>query len=168
MERLKPIDLERIVLPRGIGGYKRRVVDDLLLRAAKEIETLLNELRIVQDHATQQERELERFRAQEHVLKESILLAQKTADETRALAHREGEVMLQEARQRMAEETRAAEEKLKELHWQLEQIELDRMRFRRQFRAVLEEHLKALDEPQPTLTTYGVVGESGPGESESL
>lgn len=154
MDRLLPIDLDHAGLPLGVRGYKRKPTDALLARASAEIERLLSELKAAHERVALQDQELERFRSQEHTLKESILLAQKMADETRALAHREAEVVREEARQRLSEETRAAEERLKELHWQLEQLELDRMRFRRRMRAELEETLKVFSDP-----VEGVAGE---------
>lgn len=102
MERLLPIDLERLTLRRALRGYERASVDQWLANASAEIETLLHERDEAREANARLQSELATHRAQESTLKDALLLATKAADETRALAHREADQIIAGAEARIA------------------------------------------------------------------
>lgn len=152
MERMMPIDLERKKLKKGLRGYDTHEVDALLERAAKEIETLLGELKQTRELSERQRAEIETFRAQESTLKEALLLAQRTADETRFTAHKEADLIVEEARRKAADLETQTQTRINDLRWELERLRLDRQRFVTGFRALLESHLREIAEQDPPLS----------------
>lgn len=123
MERITPIDIERAELPLAFRGYSRARVDELLKQCAGELGHLLNELKKERDALKLALQELDRFRAEEQTLKEALVVAQKAADETRANAHKESELIVERARmdaERTTAELRAETERLKILRQRLE------------------------------------------------
>jgi cell division initiation protein len=134
MERLLPIDLERLQFRRTLRGYDPRSVDDWKTRSATEIETLIKELAAMREACERQSGELETLRAQEDTLKNALVLAQKAADETRALAHKEAELILADARG-----------KVRQAHEEVERLRLEATRLAGSLRALAD----TVDRNQP-------------------
>src|SRR5690348_5082053 len=103
LERIWPIDLERVDLKKSLRGYDRSQVQDLMNRAAKEMASLRSELDEAKSENPRIKQELDSLRAQENTLKETLILAQRTADDTRASAHKEADLITEQARQKAAE-----------------------------------------------------------------
>ncbi len=149
MERLRPLDLEKTQFKSSFRGYDKATVDLIVARAAREIETLLGELKHAQETATHALTELEHFRAQESTLKEALILAQKASDETRANAHKQAELIEEQAQQRALELERQAQQKVRDLRWEIERLSLDRHKFEQRLRSLLDEHMRLLDIDRP-------------------
>ncbi|MFY9233917.1 MAG: DivIVA domain-containing protein [Fimbriimonadaceae bacterium] len=146
MDRIKPIDIERTRFGKAILGYNREEVDELLQRLASEVETLLKEQLRAQEQLDLQSKELDVYRAQESLLKEALILAQKTADETRASAHKEAELIVQETLQKTDRLSHDLQAKISDLRWEVERLRLEKQKFLRGFRAMLEEYLAEVDQ----------------------
>lgn len=134
MERLLPIDLERLTLRRAFRGYDRASVDQWLAHASAEIETLLHERDEARNANERLMAELGTHRAQEATLKDALLLAQKAADDTRALAHREAEQIIAQAEARIAR-----------MHEQAEGLRLETVKAAAGLRALADATTKSLD-----------------------
>ncbi|MGC8783518.1 MAG: DivIVA domain-containing protein [Armatimonadota bacterium] len=136
--RLTPIDITNKRFRRALRGYRTNEVDEFLAEIGADYEAVVVENARLKEQVAQMQQELERYRAIEEAMKEALVLAQRTADELRASAHREAEVIraqaelqvrqqfeqhrkaiedLQAARQRFAIELRSA------LHGMLEFVE---------------------------------------------
>lgn len=146
MERMTPIDLERTELKKSMSGYDRSQVQALLQRAAKEMSLLRGEVESLQSENAKLTRELETHRSQENTLKEALILAQRTADDTRASAHKEADLILEEARQKAGEIEQQNQSKINDLRWELERLRLEKQKFLSQFRALLEAQLRDVAE----------------------
>jgi len=146
MERIFSTDVEQFEPKVRWRGYDRAEVSDMLLRVTRELETLRTELAQASATLEQQKSELAGYRAQENTLQQALILAQKTADDTRANAHREAELIQEDARQKVADIQRDMEARLNDLRWEIERLRLDKQKFVNSFRAMLESHLRDLAE----------------------
>lgn len=144
MDRMMPIDLERVDLRKRVRGYDPGQVHALLARVADEWETLHREVNALREEASRLASANADFRAREDTLKEALLLAQKAADETRANAHQEAERIVADARRKAAED-------LRELRDQVSRLREERREFEAEFRHLLEGCLAKLDRPTLTL-----------------
>lgn len=153
MERLKPIDLERTQLRRRFRGFDRDQVQHLIGQAANEIALLLHELGETRTDLELLRREVEGYRLQESALTEALVLAQRTADETRSLAHRDAEAIVDEARRRAEVIRRDAEAECEDVMRELERLRAEKSRFIRELRANLQAHLDGLEDRQPVIVT---------------
>jgi cell division initiation protein len=149
--RLTPIDLLNKRFATSLRGYARGAVEDYLREIAADYEATVAENARLRETVENLEREIERYRSMETTLKEALILAQKTADETRAQAHREAEAVLREAQSRAAAVSEDAERRL-------EAVRQQRMRFAREFRATLQAYLDSLDGDART-RSHGSEGE---------
>ncbi|HJP83904.1 MAG TPA: DivIVA domain-containing protein [Fimbriimonadaceae bacterium] len=146
MERMMPMDLERAQLKSVFRGYDRSQVQALLQRAAKEMSALRSEIDTLRSDISRSKSEAESYRAQEDTLKEALLLAQKTADETRANAHKEADLILESSRQKAAESEADMQAKINDLRWELERLRLEKQRFLAGYRSMLESQLRDIGE----------------------
>ncbi|GIV19912.1 MAG: hypothetical protein KatS3mg023_1663 [Armatimonadota bacterium] len=127
--RLTPIDITNKRFRRALRGYRTSEVDEFLAEVGADYEAVVLENARLREQVAQMQQELERYRAMEEAMKEALVLAQRTADELRATAHKEAEILraqaelqirqqfeqqrkaitdLQTARQRFAIELRSA------------------------------------------------------------
>jgi cell division initiation protein len=146
MDRMMPVDLERVDLKKSFRGFERTQVQTLLQRAAQEMAALRKEADTLRDERAKLARELETYRGQEDTLKEALILAQRTADETRASARTEADLIIEAARQKAAEAESALHTKVNDLRWELERLRLDRQKFLSSYRGMLETQLRDIAE----------------------
>jgi len=146
MERIMPIDLERTDLRTRFRGYDRDQVNALLQRGAKEMSALRGETDALIAENAKLQQEVQSFRAQENTLKEALLLAQRTADETRAAAHKESELIVEQARQKAHETESQMQSRINDLRFELEQLRLEKQKFLSNYRAILEAQLRDIAE----------------------
>ncbi|MCW5939711.1 MAG: DivIVA domain-containing protein [Fimbriimonadaceae bacterium] len=154
MERVTPQDLERSQLPKSLRGYQPEAVDRLLASVSTQMESQLVEIRRLQQSLRDCERELDRFRSQETLMKEALMLANRAAEETRTLAQREAETIVQAARQEAAEIKRSAKESVLALQLESERLSEQKRAFEFGFRALLREHLDRLGSTMAVVASH--------------
>ena len=140
MDRIMPIDLERVQLKKSFRGYETSAVDQLIKGTTDSLQSLLIENAGLREEVERQRQELDRTRLQENTLKDALLLAQKAADETRAAAHRHAENIIEEARQAALAERISMQQQVSELRWDMERIRTERRRFEDEFKGMLERY----------------------------
>lgn len=155
-----PIDLEHTNFKRAFRGYAPEGVDQLIQRCSQEIETLLGENVRLRDQIAGLEETVARYRMEEQTLRDSIVMAQRAADDTRASANRHADVILEEARQSALAEKIAVQQKVSELRWEIERLKDERRRHMGEYKAFLERQLREIE--PVTLSAQAVV------ESESV
>ena len=98
MEKITPIDIQHKSFKKALQGYDRAEVDQFL---DEIIETLEDEAQhraaLEADIADLKER-ISHFKAMEESLHNTLVLAQRTADEVKASAHKEADLIREKAR----------------------------------------------------------------------
>jgi cell division initiation protein len=161
MDRIMPIDLERVQLKKSFRGYETSAVDKLIKGSTESLQSLLIENAGLREEVERQRQELDRTRLQENTLKDALLLAQKAADETRAAAHRHAENIIEVARQAALAERIAMQQQVSELRWDFERLRTERKRFEDEFKGMLERYQRDIA-VMPLLS--GVQGDLQPAE----
>lgn len=105
-----PHDLRNAELREAFRGYRPDEVEELLERAAVTLERVHERMRSLQERVAQVEQEAASGREMESVLRQTLLLAQRTADETMTTAHERARQLLEEAEDNALQMTTAAEE----------------------------------------------------------
>jgi cell division initiation protein len=106
---LTPVELRHIRFPRRPLGYSRGTVEDLLERVAASFEDVWRDRADLRDEVERLESEVARYKELDVLLRNSLVSAERAADELRAQAGREADVILHEARVRAREITAVAE-----------------------------------------------------------
>ena len=105
-----PHDLRNAELREAFRGYRPDEVEELLERAAVTLERMHERSRLLQERIGQVEQEASNGREMESVLRQTLLLAQRTADETITSAHEKARQLVEEAEDAALAMTTAAEE----------------------------------------------------------
>ncbi|MFN7161791.1 MAG: DivIVA domain-containing protein, partial [Fimbriimonadales bacterium] len=128
-------------------GYDPAAVDAFLQEVAAHYEEVVTENHRMREELIGLRQEADRYKAMEDALKESLVLAQRSADETRSHAHKEAELILREAQLKAEQIVHEAEERARRLLAETESIEARKRAAVMELRTLLLTHLQAL-EPQ--------------------
>ena len=105
---ITPVELHHLELRRGLRGYRRKPVDQLIQEIATSFEEVWRERADFADRIEQLEGELARHRDLETLLRTTLVSAERSAHELKDQARREAELMVEEAHAEARAVTRAA------------------------------------------------------------
>ncbi|TEB05799.1 Septum site-determining protein DivIVA [Pelotomaculum schinkii] len=164
---ITPLDIQKKEFRKAMRGYREEEVDAFLDQVIQDYEALFRENQTLKEKLVLAEQSTARYREIEEVLKNTMIMAQKSADELRQNAEKETSLRLDQARieaeqiTREAEQEAAAliqeadlkaagmikdaEEKAKLIYEEYHRMERDAQVFRMKFRAFLEAQMKYLD-----------------------
>jgi cell division initiation protein len=132
---ITPVELHHIRLKRGLLGYRRGPVDELIVEIADSFEEVWRQRADYADRIEQLEGELSRHRDLESLLRTTLVSAEKSAHELKDQAKREAELVVGEAHAEARAVTRAAASERERL-----------LAEARKVRALLEAALDAVDD----------------------
>jgi cell division initiation protein len=137
-----PVEIRHLRLGRRLLGYDRRATDRLLEDVAASFEDVWRERADLRDELERLEGELQRHREVEEALRNTLLSAERMADELRAQAHREADVIVAEARGKAREVSAEGEAERERIHTEIRRLRSLESDVRADYRAFL---LTALD-----------------------
>jgi cell division initiation protein len=105
---LTPVEIRHVALGKGLRGYKRAAVDELLEDVTASFEAVWRERADLQDRVESLENELVRFKELESLLRQTLVSAERASHELRDQAKREAELIVSEAHAEAREVTRRA------------------------------------------------------------
>jgi cell division initiation protein len=105
---ITPVELHHIPLKRGLLGYRRGPVDELIVEIADSFEEVWRQRADYADRIEQLEGELSRHHDLESLLRTTLVSAEKSAHELKDQAKREAELVVSEAHAEARAVTRAA------------------------------------------------------------
>jgi cell division initiation protein len=105
---ITPVELHHLELRRGLLGYRRKPVDDLIEEIARSYEEVWRQRADLADRIEQLEDELARHRDLETLLRTTLVSAERSAHELEDQARREAALVVEEAHAEAREVTRAA------------------------------------------------------------
>lgn len=170
---MTPLDIQKKEFPRAFRGYSKEEVDSFLDRINQDYENLYRENQELKEKLAQADRNMARYREIEEVLKNTMIMVQKNADElrqntekeTRLLmdqarieadqlnreAEQEAAALLQEADKRAAEMVSGAESKVRLILEEHHRLEREAQVCRVRFRSFLEAQMKLLDSEEENI-----------------
>lgn len=150
---LTPLDIEKFELRTGFRGYAREDVERFRYEALRSVEDYLARISALQARVGELERDLQQYRANEDLLKSSVVLAQKTSDE-----------LITAARQRAELIVREAEAEGEVIRRRLADIRNEREQFEYAFHGLLSGFLHRLEQGNPSLKPEPPAALPSPGE----
>jgi cell division initiation protein len=105
---LSPAEIRHAELDRGLFGYKRETVDDLLDDVVESFEQVWRERADLADKVEHLEGEIVRFRELESLLRTTLVSAERASHELRDQARKEAELIVSEAQSEARRVTRDA------------------------------------------------------------
>ena len=134
---IAPVELHHIRLRRGLFGYRRSPVDELIRDTADSFEEVWRQRADFADRIEQLEGELARHRDLETLLRTTLVSAERTSHELKDQARREAGIILEEAHAEARAVTRTATAERERL-----------LAEARKIRALLEAALDAVDDAE--------------------
>jgi cell division initiation protein len=146
---LTPVEIRHVKLDRRVLGYERRGVERLLEEIAASFEDVWRERADLRDEIERLEGELQRQREIEEALRNTLLSAERMADELRARAHHEADLIVEEARAKAREIAASAEAEEQRVRDEIRRLRALETDVRAEFRAFLSSALERLEGDPP-------------------
>jgi cell division initiation protein len=142
---LTPVEIRHVQLPRRAFGYGRAAVDRLLEEVQRSFEDVWRDRADLRDEVDRLEGEVARYREVDVLLRNSLVAAERAADELRAQAGKEAAVILEEARVRAREIAAEAEGERERIRAEIRRLKALEGEVRAGYRAFLLTALDRLD-----------------------
>jgi cell division initiation protein len=143
--RITPLDIGNHAFPTRLSGYDREEVDAFLTMIAEDYEAVVREAEALREEVVRLEARVEGLTANETILQETLVTAQKLSDELRGTAAKESELVIGEAEIRAEKILDAAHRRAARLAEDIREMKALRMRLAATVRAAIETHLTLLD-----------------------
>ena len=142
MADITPTDIENLHFRRSMSGYAREEVDDFLQQVSDSLFHALEENQRLRTQVDDLRGQLQRYQQTEDLIRNALVLAERTADETRQRAHEEADLI-----------RRQAEENIRALRAEQDTLQQQRLRVIAELRGVLQSQLALLETQERRLTT---------------
>jgi cell division initiation protein len=142
---LTPVEIRHVRIGRRPLGYERLGVDRLLDDIASSYEDVWRDRADLRDELERLESELHRQREIEDALRNTLLSAERMADELRARAHQEADLIVEEARAKAREIGASAEADEQRVRDEIRRLRALQADVRAEFRAFLASALERLE-----------------------
>lgn len=144
--KLTPLDIHHKEFSKSLRGYNEVEVDEFLDQVADELERLFKENIELSERIEAAEEKVRGYQEMERTLNNTLLAAQKSADDIIAKAKHEAEVVLKDAEVKAKEIIHNALQQKQKAQADLVRIKQAEEQFRVEFRALLESHLRGIAE----------------------
>jgi cell division initiation protein len=101
---------------KGVRGYSEDEVRNFLALIAQDYEALYSENAKIREAMQRLEQDLSRYHLMEETMNSSLILAQQTAEDLKAIARQEAQLMLEEAKQRISDVLMVYQEIIKRMN----------------------------------------------------
>ncbi len=151
--KVTPVDIQHKEFKRAIQGYAREEVDQFLDDVIEQLETDIDERTRLEALVTELQEKVSHFKAMEDSLRSTLVLAQRTADELKATAHKEVDLIKQRAKLDGEEELRAVREQIAEAKAELQRVSDKTATAKHDLRNFLSRQLELIDNLHPGVKT---------------
>ena len=134
---MSPAELRHERPGRGLIGYRRADVDRLLVEATVAYETVWRERAELHDHVHELEQELSRHREGEQAMRNALVTAERAADEMRASASRQAELIVREAEAKSRDLVHEAYAERERVRREMARLQAEEAEFRLRLRSLL-------------------------------
>jgi cell division initiation protein len=98
MEKITPVDIQHKSFKKALQGYDRADVDQFLDEIIETLEDEAQHRAALEAEIADLKERVSHFKAMEESLQNTLVLAQRTADEVKASAHKEADLIREKAR----------------------------------------------------------------------
>jgi len=98
MEKITPVDIQHKSFKKALQGYERADVDKFLDEIIETLEDEAQHRAALEAEIADLKERVSHFKAMEESLQNTLVLAQRTADEVKASAHKEADLIREQAR----------------------------------------------------------------------
>lgn len=166
MQKITPIDIQHKTFKKALQGYDRAEVDQFLDEIIETLEDDAQHIAALQAEINDLKERISHFKAMEESLQNTLVLAQRTADEVKASAHKEADLIKEQARiaaeREIATFTDAAADARRDHQRAVDAAE----KAKSELRSLLTTHLALLDKTPPAANGAQPHAQAEPKEEE--
>jgi cell division initiation protein len=152
---LTPVEIRHVKIRRKPLGYERKATDELLSEIVTSFEQVWRERADLRDEIEELESELTRQKEIEGALRNTLLTAERMADDVRTQARREADVIVSEARATARDIVSGAEHERERIHGEIRRLHTLEVGVRADYRAFLVAALDRLESDTQERQTSG-------------
>lgn len=146
MVPLTPLDIHNKEFSKGFRGYDEDQVNEFLDQIIKDYEALIRQNKELEERVIHLNERLSHFTNIEESLGKSIIVAQDTAEEVKANAKKEAQLIVKEAEKNADRIINEALLKSRNVSLEIEELRKRAAIFRTRFRTLLEAQLEMITE----------------------
>jgi cell division initiation protein len=143
--RITVVDIQHRSFKRALQGYERTDVDKFLDEIIESLEDEATARAALEAEIADLKERISHFKAMEESLQSTLLLAQRTADEVKAAAHKEADLIKQEARLQSEREIGSLSDKVDESRREHQRMLDIAEKSKSEIRSLLLSHLALID-----------------------
>jgi cell division initiation protein len=143
--RITVVDIQHRSFKRALQGYDRTDVDKFLDEIIESLEDEATARAALEAEIADLKERISHFKAMEDSLQSTLLLAQRTADEVKAAAHKEADLIKQEARLQSEREIGSLSDKVEESRREHQRMLDIAEKSKSEIRSLLLSHLALID-----------------------
>lgn len=143
--KLTPLDIRKQEFKKSLRGYDPEEVEAFLIMVADELELLLRDKNLQNDELIKLRTQLRDYQQVEHTLRETLMKATSTVEESRFNSLREAELRIHEAELQAEKIIEQAKEELREIRSEINLLRAQKESFSRRLRHLLESQIELLD-----------------------
>ena len=147
MAKISAVDIQHKTFRKALQGYDRAEVDRFLEELMESLEEEAQVRSHLELEVVELRERIQHFRTMEESLQNTLLLAQRTADELKAAAHHKAEFILEEARSAANREASLLDGRLNDTRRELQQALHLAEKAKSDLRGVLTMYMQMLDKP---------------------
>lgn len=150
MQRITPVDIQHKTFKKSLQGYDRAEVDQFLDELIESMEDGAQEKAALEAEIADLRERISHFKAMEESLQNTLILAQRTADEVKATAHKEADVIKAQAKMEAEKEIGSLVERTEEAKREYQRSLETSEKARSELRSLLMTHLALLERVAPS------------------
>jgi cell division initiation protein len=164
MSKITVVDIQHKSFKKKLQGYDPSDVDQFLDEIIETLEDEATARAALEAQIGELRERISHFKAMEESLHNTLLLAQRTADEVKASAHKEADLIRAEARVAVEREVAGYGERLNEARRECQRAIENAEKAKSELRSLLMTHLSLLERPEASSTP---LLPSGPAEAST-
>ncbi len=145
MEKITPVDIQHKSFKKALQGYDRADVDAFLDEIIETLEDEAQQRSALEAEVADLKERISHFKAMEESLQNTLVLAQRTADEVKASAHKEADLIREQARLAGDREIAGYNDQIAEVRREHQRAVEAAEKARSELRSLLMTHLALLD-----------------------
>jgi cell division initiation protein len=166
MSRITVVDIQHKTFKKQLQGYDRTDVDAFLDEVIETIEDEATARAALEAEIADLRERISHFKAMEQSLQHTLVLAQRTADEVKAAAHKEADLIKQEARMQAERQVADLGDRIAESRREYQRALDTTAQAKSELRSLLMSHLSLIDRAPAPHELRGSATHNGAAQPE--
>jgi cell division initiation protein len=145
LQKITPVDIQHKTFKKALQGYDRAEVDQFLDEVIETLEDDAHQCAALEAEIGDLKERISHFKAMEESLQNTLVLAQRTADEVKASAHKEADLIREQARLAAEREIASYNDTIADVRREQQRAVEAAEKAKSELRSLLMTHLSLLD-----------------------